>query len=229
MSNAQQTENPLIFAPKTFQFDRDTLDESRLKENPIDLFTEWFDEAKKCPTEKLPEAITFSSAELPSGRVSSRILLFKELDPRGFTIYSNWGTSGKAHDIKTNPYGAINFFWRDLERQVRIEGPAEYVNRETSDRYFKTRPRGSKIGAWSSPQSQVIKNREELDELNEHNTERFKDYKDDEIPCPEFWGGLRIVPLRIEFWQGRPSRLHDRFLYTRESENDPWKIERIAP
>lgn len=229
MSNPQQTEKPLIFAPKTFQFDRDTLDESRLKENPIDLFTEWFNEAKECPTEKLPEAITFSSAELPSGKVSSRVLLFKELDQRGFTIYSNWGTSGKAHDIKTNPYGAINFFWRDLERQVRIEGPAEYVNRETSDRYFKTRPRGSKIGAWSSPQSQVIKNRDELDELNKQNTERFKEYKDDDIPCPEFWGGLRIVPLTIEFWQGRQSRLHDRFLYTRKSENDPWKIERIAP
>ncbi|EGA80056.1 Pdx3p [Saccharomyces cerevisiae Vin13] len=152
---AEETQKPIIFAPETYQYDKFTLNEKQLTDDPIDLFTKWFNEAKEDPRETLPEAITFSSAELPSGRVSSRILLFKELDHRGFTIYSNWGTSRKAHDIATNPNAAIVFFWKDLQRQVRVEGITEHVNRETSERYFKTRPRGSKIGAWASRQSDV--------------------------------------------------------------------------
>ncbi|KAL2710630.1 Pyridoxal 5''-phosphate synthase [Kluyveromyces marxianus] len=224
---SEETKKPIIFAPKTYQYDKFSLDESSIDSDPIAQFTRWFNEAKDDPTESIPESVSFATAELPSGKVSCRILLFKELDDRGFTVYSNWGTSRKADDIKSNPQAAMTFFWKNLQRQVRVEGFTEHVSRETSQRYFKTRPRGSKIGAWSSPQSHRIENREELNDLLKKNEEKFKDAED--VECPEFWGGIRVVPLRIEFWQGRASRLHDRLVFERKSENDAWELVRLAP
>ncbi|KAK9473008.1 uncharacterized protein V1510DRAFT_415766 [Dipodascopsis tothii] len=216
----------LIFAPSTKQYTRATLSRLALNPDPVEQFHGWFDEAKT-QNVSLYESCTLSTAQLPSGRVSSRVVLFKELDKKGFIIYSNWGTSKKSKDIKSNPHAALNFFWRELERQVRIEGRTEFVTPEESQAYFSTRPRDSQIGAWSSPQSSVLGSREELDGLVEASAEKFKDVET--IPCPPFWGGLRVIPYEIEFWQGRPSRVHDRFTYTRESEDAAWTLSRIAP
>lgn len=216
-----------LVAPETYQYGKGTLNRADLSEQPLDQFQRWFNQAKNEGV-PLPEAVNLATAELPSGRVSSRTVLFKELDTDGsLVVYSNWNTSKKAKDIRSNPHAAVTFFWPSLERQVRVEGVTEFLTTEESQIYFDTRPRESRIGAWASPQSQVIKSREELDTLYEQQLERFEGQ--DEIPCPPFWGGLRIKPLEWEFWQGRPGRVHDRFTYTRDNVNvEEWTVNRIA-
>lgn len=217
----------LPVAPKTYQYGKGTLSRHDLTEQPIDQFQKWFNQAKDEGV-PLPEAVNLATAELPSGRVSSRVVLFKELDTDGsVVVYSNWSTSKKAKDIRSNPHAAVTFFWPSLERQVRIEGVTEFLSTEESQIYFDTRPRESRIGAWASPQSQIIKSREELDTLYEEQLKRFEGQE--QIPCPPFWGGLKIKPLEWEFWQGRPGRVHDRFIYTRDNvDTEEWAIHRIA-
>lgn len=196
-----------------------------------------------------PETCTLSTASLPSGRVSARIVYLKELDAGGgFVVYSNFGTSQKARDLAGNPWASLVFWWEAAERQVRVEGRAARLPREDSQRYFDTRVRGSRVGAWASRQSAVLRpvvaggegggggggeddddGRRQLEGWVREAEERFKDTED--IPVPEFWGGLRIVPEKVEFWQGRENRLHDRFVYERVEgeEGDKWTLERLSP
>ena len=179
-----------------------------------------------------PETVCLSTASLPSGRVSARIVYLKELDASGFVIYSNFGTSKKSANLESNKWASLTFWWRELERQVRVEGVTERLSREESQVYFDTRIRGSRVGAWASRQSQVLEGREELEGWVKEVEGRFEG--SEEIPCPEFWGGLRIKPVMVEFWQGRESRLHDRFHYEKvegktEGEDGEWKIERLSP
>ncbi|TLD26897.1 hypothetical protein PspLS_04771 [Pyricularia sp. CBS 133598] len=204
--------------------------------------------ASQSPKVSHPETCTLSTASLPSGRVTARMVYMKELDDKGFVIYSNFGTSRKAFDLfgdgtpssVGNPWASLTFWWEPLERQVRVEGRAERLTREESQRYYDTRVRGSRIGAWASRQSAVLKpeggaegggeddGRAQLDGWVRETEGKFTGV--DDIPVPDFWGGLRIVPLRVEFWQGRANRLHDRFVYERADEKDAaWTLERLSP
>lgn len=198
------------------------LKETDLDASPFVQFERWFEEAKKSQPE-LPEAMTVATAG-PDGHVSARVSLLKCFDHNGFVFYTNY-LSRKAADIRENPRVALCFFWPVLDRQVRIEGCAVRVTEEESDEYFATRPRGSQIGAWASEQSHVILGRGDLDG-------RFHEldalYRDKPVPRPPHWGGYKVIPTRIEFWQGREDRLHDRFLYRLREARD-WVIERLAP
>ncbi|KAF4963686.1 hypothetical protein FSARC_8330 [Fusarium sarcochroum] len=235
----------LIFAPaghqahgQAEQFTKGTLVRSQLDQaSPIPQFHSWFSQAQeKDSGVDHPESCTLSTASLPSGRISSRTVYLKELDSRGFVIYTNLGTSRKAADIASNPRAAMLFFWEALQRQVHVEGRVEKISREESQTYYDTRARGSRIGAWASRQSQVLEpqgenddGRKQLEGWVQEVEQKFDG--EEKIPVPEFWGGLRIIPDRIEFWQGRESRLHDRFVYGRDEdgESDEWKLKRLSP
>ncbi len=216
--------------------------------DPIGQFHEWFREASELASGvPHPEACTLSTAQLPSGRVSARVVYMKELDAKGFVIYSNFDTSGKARDLfgaedgssTGNPWASLVFWWEPLERQIRIEGKAERIPSAESQAYFDTRVRGSRIGAWSSRQSAVLTpdaavsgddGRAMLEGWVKETEARFEGQ--DHIPVPDFWGGLRIVPERFEFWQGRQNRLHDRFVYDRvegEGGGKSWTLKRLSP
>lgn len=204
-------------------YTRDGLSEAQAPLEPFVLFHQWFAEAVK--TEQPPveaNAMTLATVD-PQGQPHCRVLLLKALDERGFTFFTNYD-SAKGDQLRTNPRAAMTFFWPTLERQVRIEGEVERVTVAESDAYFKVRPLGSWLGAWASPQSRVIDGRGELERLLAETERRFMDSAPH---CPEHWGGYRLLPQRMEFWQGRPSRLHDRLNYRLESGK--WLRERLAP
>jgi pyridoxamine 5'-phosphate oxidase len=201
---------------------RAALDEADVRANPVEQFDAWFQDALGARVPE-PNAMTLATVG-PNGLPAARIVLLKEWDDRGFTFHTNYH-SRKGRELSANPRAALCFHWQPLERQVRIEGRAERVSREESERYFRTRPVGAQIGAWVSQQSSPIASRAELERLHRELTERFADAP---VPLPEYWGGLRVVPHSIEFWQGRPSRLHDRILYTRQADG-AWTRQRLAP
>ncbi|MEM8900712.1 MAG: pyridoxamine 5'-phosphate oxidase [Bacteroidota bacterium] len=198
------------------------LSESEVASDPITQFTGWFQEAVDAKVNE-PNAMSLGTAV--DGQPSVRIVLLKGIDEKGFRFYTNY-QSAKGEQLKQNPKAALTFFWPELERQVRIEGIAEKLPEEASDIYYNSRPKGSRVGAWSSPQSQVIPGREVLEERVEEYTQKFENTE--EVPRPDFWGGYVLSPTMVEFWQGRPSRLHDRIRY-RLSEDNSWIIERLAP
>lgn len=211
------------------QYTKGSLEREQLDANPCVQFHSWFAHAQSHGVHQ-PETVCLSTASLPSGRVSARMVYLKELDKSGFVIYSNFGTSKKSRDLEGNKWASLTFWWRELERQVRVEGLAERLTSEESQKYFDTRIRGSRYGAWASRQSEVIKDRGVLEEWVKGIEAKFG--SQEQIPVPEFWGGLRIKPEMVEFWQGRENRLHDRFVYSKvegEGIDGKWKIERVSP
>jgi len=198
------------------------LSEKTIERDPIAQFQKWFADAAATGMH-LPEAMTLATAT-KDGKPSARLVLLKQVDNDGFVFYTNY-RSNKAKELEDNPFGSLVFYWRQLERQVRIDGRVVRVSARESDEYFQTRPRESQLGAIASPQSDVIENREVLEA-------RFRElerrYEGRTINRPEHWGGYRLKPERIEFWKSRPGRLHDRILYELQSDGS-WSIKRLAP
>jgi pyridoxamine 5'-phosphate oxidase len=205
------------------EYKKHQLSEDNIAPDPLTQFDLWFQEAVASGVME-PNAFTLATVG-ENGTPSARVLLLKGVDQGGFVFYTNYH-SDKARNIKQFPVGCMNFLWLELERQIRISGPISKVSREESEIYFHSRPRESQIGAWVSPQSDVIRSRDVLDTNLAMMVDKFKDVE--KIPLPDQWGGYRLVPVEIEFWQGRPNRLHDRILYS-EHEDGGWEICRLAP
>ena len=197
------------------------LPEATEDRDPVELFGEWYAAAEEVGI-FLPESVSLATASA-EGRPSSRMVLLKQWDERGFVFFTNY-ESRKARELDENPHAAICAHWAVLERQVRIEGAVERISKAESETYFRTRPRGSRIGAWASDQSRRLKNPDELAARVKARTEEFDG---EEVPLPPFWGGYRVKPARMEFWQGKANRLHDRLVFIRAEPG--WMTERLYP
>ena len=202
-------------------YGRGKLEEADAAAEPFEQFRQWFADVQAAGIPE-PNAMTLATADA-AGAPSARVVLLKGFDERGFAFFTNY-TSRKGAELDANPRAALCFYWQPLERQVRVEGTVERVSRAESETYFRTRPPAAQVAAWVSHQSRVIASRAELEQRERELVERFAGK---EVPLPDFWGGYRVVPHRVEFWQGRPSRLHDRIEYTRSQTG--WERRRLAP
>lgn len=200
-----------------------TLEKDNLQKNWLAQFDWWFKEALAADLQE-PNAMILATAN-KQGRPSARTVLLKAYDERGLIFYSNYD-SRKGREIKENPFAALVFNWLQLQRQIRVNGSIVKLTKEESEQYFKSRPKGSQIGAWASPQSSVIPDRQLLEAKVVELNEKYKD--EDSLPIPDNWGGYLVQPESIEFWQGRTSRLHDRLIYKKNKEGN-WDIQRLAP
>lgn len=203
-------------------YTKDSLSEKEVYSNPFEQFELWFKQALDSKVLE-PNAMIVSTINA-DGFPSSRVVLLKDIKSNGLSFFTNY-ESQKGVDISRNHKVSVLFFWAELQRQIRIEGVVEKLSQEDSDEYFASRPKGSRIGAWSSPQSQIIPDRDFLEQRVQHYESQYQDTEI--VPRPDFWGGFLVKPIRFEFWQGRSSRLHDRVVY--EFENENWLINRIAP
>lgn len=204
-------------------YEKDELRKEHVPENPMELFQKWFYEIDNYFSIDEGNAMTLSTLGL-DGHPNNRVVLLKKYTYEGFIFYTNYN-SDKGKAIQANPKVCLSFFWHSAERQIIIKGKAEKIAENLSDGYFESRPKGSQLGAWASNQSQVVQSREELDDkLKQYE----KKYFDKEVPRPKHWGGFIVKPVEIEFWQGRPNRMHDRIRYRLQPDYN-WKIERLQP
>ena len=203
------------------EYTRAGLSEKDVAADPVEQFRRWFGEALSADLHE-PNAMTLSTAT-PDGHPSARIVLLKGFDERGFVFYTNY-EGRKGRELEENPFCTLVFYWGELERQVRVEGRAVRVAGEESDAYYEGRPRASRLGAWASEQSRTVQDRGVLEDRLRELEDRFGE----DVPRPPFWGGYRVEPASVEFWQGRENRLHDRLLYSSDGCGD-WEIERLQP